>query len=1223
MRYGLAFLFILIFALTFNAYGDSFNFDTNPSGVTTAAQSADHTILNIHISSLEYRMTISEDGEAGYSVYLEEAFGQSRGGYLGYGNSIIPTITRLVAVPFDSDPTFRIIHQEYADLPEITMAPADEEDMQSFLAGGASLSPLGERPLVTGEDAGVMRDLRLYALTISPVQYNPIDGSLRVYTDIEIEVSHAGSQITRYGDHISEAFAPIYRSLVDNPAVFDPILITRGAYWILYPDAFVSQIQPLVAWKKAKGYDVVAIPQSALGSNTYVIIRNYILARFDSCQNKPDYIVIMGDVQMPSGAGIATKEYTNPHGFGDIESDNYYSFLHGNDYLPELFIGRISFDSQTELGYYFGKLFTYERTPYMTDTGWYHRGVVVAGSDGFSFTSPRITKLWCREAMMERGFTLVDTFFAENGGWELPAQISASINAGVAYVNYRGYGTAYGWTPPDYTSSNISALSNTNRFPIMTSIVCGTGDFNDPTYDVCMGETWIRANNKGGVGFIGNSNHDAHTRWTNALDVGIYWGWFDMDVTTLAQAELMGKMTLYNAFPSDRGTNGQVELYFNSYNILGDPEVNCWTDIPSQMFVSCPDSLEFGQNRVDIHIQDSGGTAIEGAAVCIWKGSEVFASGFTNAVGDYEFLSSPSTPGYMLVTATAKNFIPFEDSLYYYVGGAVVGYVSHTVDDDSDGESLGDGDGVLNPSERVEFPVMLSNFGSSDTAYDVTARLSCNMAGITISRSTANYGDIAPGQTSAPDSPFFIRLDSTLTDGAIASMNINVSDIDGHSWQSMINLPIAAGNMLADTVLVLDGLNGLIDPGEVVEMAIDAVNIGNEPILNANAILRTADEQVHIIDSLAVIGNCLPGDTVSNTGEPFSLYVDSDIYVGHIINFTVIYTGVGPHTATLAFPVQVGQVQSTDPVGPDNYGYYCFDDTDVGYTSHPTYNWIDIDVAWSYVSLQDDEVETIDLPFPVIYYGQLFDDITISDNGFAAMGQTWWSNFYNGPIPAPQNAMSMVAPFWDDFVQTPMRVYYHHDAANGKFIIGWRNAYDSDNSRTQTFEIIILDSALWPTLTGDNEIIFQYQTAQTVTTMSAGICSPDRLDGLYINFNGAHPAGAAPVASGRAYKFTTGSLYIDAADDQNAIPHNFSVGQNYPNPFNAATLINFSLPSRQRVAIDIVNILGQRIAVVADREYDAGNHSVPWDAGDVTSGIYFYRVTTPGQTITKRMTLLK
>jgi hypothetical protein len=1209
-------------SLAFADTGGSFATGDGNSGIEATVQQIDQTVLRLTIANIPFQSS-DLNGEESSTISLPEEFGLSRGAFLGPESAVLPTITRLLAIPFDAEPSFTITRSEYREIPDILLAPANQEDILGLTPPGNELLNLNQnRPLVTAEVAGVMRDLRLYALTISPVSYDPESRTLNVCRELEIEVSHSGSRITRYEGRLSEAFAPIYRSLVDNPTVFDPIEITRGAYWVIYPDAFASNIQPLLDWKKAKGFDVVAIPKTAIGSNTYNNIKNYIIARFDSCMTKPDYIVIMGDVTMPNSDGVETRTYSNPWGFGDIESDNAYTFIEGGDYFPEVLIGRISFDTQSELNNYFNKFFMYEKNPYMSDTGWYHRGVVVAGSDGYSFTSPRLTKLWCREAMMERGFTQVDTFFAEHGGWELPAQIANAIDNGVAYVNYRGYGTADSWMPPYFGSSEILGLANSNRFPIMTSIVCGTGDYEDGI-DVCMGETWIRANNKGGAGFIGNSNHDAHTRWTNALDVGIYWGWFDEDVTTMAQALLMGKMTLYNAFPLDRGANGQVELYFNSYNNLGDPEINCWTDIPRPMQVNYPDSIQFGQNRFEVHIQDTLGNPVEGAAVCIWKGAEVFSTGFTDNNGDFRFLSSPASGGGMQVTATARNYIPYQDSAYYYSSAAAIGYTSHIVDDDSDGESLGDADGILDPSERIELPVILTNYGVSDTAFGVFANLSCLTPGVTVSRFSASYLDIAPGQAASPDMPFFIRIGPEIADGVEAQMILDISDGGGNSWQNIFNLPLAASRMVIESDTIIDGANGIVNPGETVELVVAARNLGGEPLYSSSAILKTADDQVLISDSTAVFGNIMPDEVINNSGDHFAFSVGSDIYNGHIINFIVEWTGNGPHVATSSFAVQVGVVTSTDPLGPDNYGYYCFDQTDTTYLYYPRMTFIDIDIAWPYVSLGDDDVETIDLPFPVQYYGQIFDEVSICDNGFVALGRTWWPNFYNSPIPGPQNAPAMVAPFWDDFVMSPGRVYYHHDEVSGWFVIGWRSAFDGDNGRTQTFEIVILDASAWPTLTNDNEILFMYQIAQGTNLMSAGICSPDRRDGLGINFNGVRPPAIPLITNGGVFKFTTGSLYNVDADEGKMIPSSLALQQNYPNPFNATTQIGFGLPAGGHVKLEVLNILGQRVAVLADGEFEAGNHSVSWKAAEASSGIYFYRLETSDNVINKRMTLLK
>jgi hypothetical protein len=95
-----------------------------------------------------------------------------------------------------------------------------------------------------------------------------------------------------------------------------------------------------------------------------------------------------------------------------------------------------------------------------------------------------------------------------------------------------------------------------------------------------------------------------------------------------------------------------------------------------------------------------------------------------------------------------------------------------------------------------------------------------------------------------------------------------------------------------------------------------------------------------------------------------------------------------------------------------------------------------------------------------------------------------------------------------------------------------------------------------------------------------------------------------------------------------AAPASFSLGQNYPNPFNAGTVIEFSVPSAQKVEIKIYNILGQTVRTLANREYTAGTHRVAWngrnDEGDpLASGVYLYRVVAETLAQTKKMLLLK
>ncbi|KAA3658464.1 MAG: DUF5123 domain-containing protein [Calditrichaeota bacterium] len=91
-----------------------------------------------------------------------------------------------------------------------------------------------------------------------------------------------------------------------------------------------------------------------------------------------------------------------------------------------------------------------------------------------------------------------------------------------------------------------------------------------------------------------------------------------------------------------------------------------------------------------------------------------------------------------------------------------------------------------------------------------------------------------------------------------------------------------------------------------------------------------------------------------------------------------------------------------------------------------------------------------------------------------------------------------------------------------------------------------------------------------------------------------------------------------------AMPTGFALEQNYPNPFNPTTTIRFVLPEGAHVKLQIFNVLWQHIATLVDGQRNAGNHTVMWDAADVASGIYFYRLQIDdGKMASKKMMLLR
>ncbi|MCH8487690.1 MAG: T9SS type A sorting domain-containing protein, partial [Candidatus Cyclonatronum sp.] len=93
--------------------------------------------------------------------------------------------------------------------------------------------------------------------------------------------------------------------------------------------------------------------------------------------------------------------------------------------------------------------------------------------------------------------------------------------------------------------------------------------------------------------------------------------------------------------------------------------------------------------------------------------------------------------------------------------------------------------------------------------------------------------------------------------------------------------------------------------------------------------------------------------------------------------------------------------------------------------------------------------------------------------------------------------------------------------------------------------------------------------------------------------------------------------------EETQLPEAVSLSQNYPNPFNPITQIQYSLPSAADVRLEVYNVLGQRVASLVNGTVEAGVHTVSFDAANLSSGVYLYRLQTSGMVITRKMLLVK
>jgi len=102
------------------------------------------------------------------------------------------------------------------------------------------------------------------------------------------------------------------------------------------------------------------------------------------------------------------------------------------------------------------------------------------------------------------------------------------------------------------------------------------------------------------------------------------------------------------------------------------------------------------------------------------------------------------------------------------------------------------------------------------------------------------------------------------------------------------------------------------------------------------------------------------------------------------------------------------------------------------------------------------------------------------------------------------------------------------------------------------------------------------------------------------------------------HDFTT-----DVKDITSELPTAYALNQNFPNPFNPGTRINFSIPTEGFVTLDVYNSIGQKVATLVNETKTAGTYQVGFDGANLSSGIYFYKISSGNFSETKKMILLK
>ena len=161
------------------------------------------------------------------------------------------------------------------------------------------------------------------------------------------------------------------------------------------------------------------------------------------------------------------------------------------------------------------------------------------------------------------------------------------------------------------------------------------------------------------------------------------------------------------------------------------------------------------------------------------------------------------------------------------------------------------------------------------------------------------------------------------------------------------------------------------------------------------------------------------------------------------------------------------------------------------------------------------------------------------------------------------------------------------------------------------------------------------ETSAITFDVNAGT-TPALVAGTWVSADFDIPSGAARDSLAQyviTVSGTLGIVYVDniylyndvatSIDGTEELPNNFTLEQNYPNPFNPTTNISYTLPANAEVTLEVFNVAGQRVATLVDAFQSTGSYDVTFDASNLASGLYTYRLTTGNSVQVKKMMLIK
>jgi len=1194
--------------------------------------------LRISFPEPNFKACTNDDGRSGLLVEFPEATPDFDAGLL-----TLPVFTKLVAVPAGYRAEVRVRNSVERSYGLDALIPRDQFD------GRPIRSLAEETPTVEVGDPVWMRWLRVAPVVIRPVRYDAVSRQIIAVEQVDLEFTFSpdgrdgGEEQPDVARYWSLAFDEFFRGMLLNPGVLpaipaDGLEATRGTYLIMTTDSLARHAQKLADWKRRKGFNVVVEPIAHDRSLSPDVVRDYIDNAYHTWERPPEFVLMLGDVDR-GNQYLPAYRIRAPFDDPDV-TDHPFTMVQGDDYFPDLFIGRMAVDAATETINATRRVIRYEQDSTGASADRYHRSTLFAGNfadNGNEILTPVATSEWLEGLLRDRGWD-IDTFYYRGPGYQETKTIVESINRGVNLVSYRGWGNVTGTHRPPFYIYDLQILENGPHLPLMTFFVCNTADFGNLSYDKSFGDWAITGgtafNPAGAIAFIGVTDLHTETRVNNPMCAGFYSGALFENQRNVSALMLRGKMEIWRNMPLSRERQDNVSnvwFYFNVYTLLGDPELNYFLDPPVRLRVQAPQSLAVGSREASFVVRDANGWGVKGAVIHL-AGRGVDYTILTDRNGDA--LASPhlTDADTLQVTIVGQQLSPWFGRIPVIPAQRMIAL---------DGYRIGDNEGGSAPISESTIAFRLKNLGHSDES-NIAIHIASLTELCTVIDSSVEVASIVAGRTEMTPS-VRIRIEPYVENGYQIPLALNIDFGTGQNRahvEHIVRLPVRNSTFsLAHTEML-----GQFLPREITGIVLSLLNTG-EAADGVFGTLDSFDEALEIVENHARFGFIGEGDTVLSQ-DTLRLRIREGVTIGRQIQLRLILRNqAGLALGSIHFPITVGAPGPRNPLGPDGYGYYAYENTD-NHPNAPRYDWLELDPMFGGANselrvMDDEEIVRVDLPFNFKFYGEEYSQITICSNGWISFEDAAFPDFVNQPLPSPLGPRGLIAPYWDDLIgerrnvqRDSLRVLTRNDQGVGRFTIEWSRvmARSSIGPMRQTFEVVLYHPAVRQTPTGDGEILFQYQEARLVSRdmdpnyATVGIEDWGHNRGLEITYSGLRPSAIDTLTGGRAILFTTVApdTFLNAARrPERTLPTELRLDPPSPNPFNQQTNIRFALPHASHVKVTVLDLSGREIQVLVDDERLAGEWTASLSAGSLTSGVYLIKLDAARQSRLTRAVLLR